>query len=55
MFGDIDEAFAGRTADLIRECSYPPGFGVPSDVVDLGGWLVDCVAIKGTCSKKIKG
>lgn len=51
MFGDIDDVFAGRTADLIWEYSYPPGFGVPSDVIDLGGWSVDEASIKRQCDK----
>lgn len=51
MFGDIDQAFAGRAADLIWEYSYPPGFGVPSDVIDLGGWSVDSARVKKLCKE----
>ena len=51
MFGDIDEALAGRAADLIWEYSYPPGFGVPSDVIDLGGWSVDSARVKKLCKE----
>jgi len=55
MFGDIGGVFAGRTADLTWEYSYPPGFGVPSDVIDLGGWSVDEASIKRQCDKKGNG